>query len=134
MFQSEDQLDTIVIMLGTNDLSRVPVTPVGDYEPLLVCFLNELKEKYKRRLVLLGTIPQNTEVGRPKADLMTGNVTQWNDLTRNLMRSNPSELRLMDLENTLRMTDYLPLTKDGIHFNTPQGRRCFNDVFQTKIE
>ena len=65
---------------------------------------------------------------------MNGNVTQWNDMTRSLVRSNPSELRLMDLENTLRMTDHLALTRDGIHLNTLQGRRWINDVFQTKIE
>ena len=40
----------------------------------------------------------------------------------------------MDLENTLRMTDHLALTRDGIHFNNPQGRRWINDVFQTRIE
>ena len=55
-------------------------------------------------------------------------------MTRNLVRSNPSELRLMDLENTLRMTDHLALTRDRIHFNTLQGRRWINDVFQTKRE
>ena len=43
-FQSEDQFDTLVIMLGTNDVSRVPVTPEYKWEPLLVCLLNELKE------------------------------------------------------------------------------------------
>ena len=28
-FQGEDHLDTLVIMLGTNDVSRFPVTPEG---------------------------------------------------------------------------------------------------------
>ena len=55
-------------------------------------------------------------------------------MTRSLVRSNPSELRLMNLENMLRMTDHLALTRDGIHFNTQQGRRWINDVFQTQIE
>ena len=55
-------------------------------------------------------------------------------MTRNLVRSNPSELRLMDLENTLRMTDHLALTREGIHFNTAQGKRWINDVFQKKTE
>ena len=40
----------------------------------------------------------------------------------------------MDLENTLRMTDHLALTRDGIYFTTLQERRWINDVFQTKIE
>ena len=43
--QGEDRLDTLVIMLGTNDVSRASITPEGKWEPLLVCLLNELKEK-----------------------------------------------------------------------------------------
>ena len=54
-------------------------------------------------------------------------------MTRSLVRSNPSELRLMDLENMLRMINHLALTRDGINFNTQQGRRWINDVFQTQI-
>ena len=132
-FQGEDHLDTLVIMLGTNDVSRAPVTPEGKWEPLLVCLLNELKEKYRPRLVVLCTIPQNPEVGTPVADFMNGNVTRWNEMTRSLVRSNLSELRLMDLENMLRMIDHLTLTRGGIHFNTQQGRRWINDVFQTQL-
>ena len=132
-FQGEDYLDTLVIMLGTNDVSRVPVTPEGKWEPLLVCLLNELEEKYRPKLVVLCTIPQNPEVGTPVADFMKCNVTRWNEMTRSLVRSNPSELRLMDLENVLRTIDHLALTRDGIHFNTQQGRRWINDVFQTQL-
>ena len=98
-FQVEDHLDTLVIMLGTNDVSRAPVNPEGKWEPLLVCLLNELKEKYRPRFVVLCTIPQNPEMGTPVADFMNGNVTRWNEMTRGLVKSNPSELRLMDLEN-----------------------------------
>ena len=132
-YQGEDHLDTLVIVLGTNDVSRAPVTPDDKWEPLLFCLLNELKEKYRPRLVVLCTIPQNPEVGTPVADFMNGNVTWWNEMTRNLLKSNPSELRLMDLENMLPMIDHLALTRDGIHFNTQQGRRWMNDVFQTQI-
>ena len=132
-FQEEDHLDTLVIMLGTNDVSRTPVTLESKWEPLLVCLLNELKEKYRPRLVVLFTIPQNPEVGTPVADFMNGNVTRWNKMTRSLVRSNPSELRLMDLENMLRMIDHLALTRDGIYFNNQQGRRWINDVFQTQL-
>ena len=55
-------------------------------------------------------------------------------MTCSLMRSNPSKLRLKDLENMLRMIDHLALTRDGIHFNTQQGRRWINDVFQTQLK
>ena len=49
-FLGPDYLDTLMIMLGTNDVSRAPVTPEGKWEPLLVCLLNELKEKNTPRL------------------------------------------------------------------------------------
>ena len=132
-FQSEDHLDTLVIMLGTNDVSRAPVTPESKWEPLLVCLLNELKEKYRPRLVVLCTIPQNPLVGTTVADFMNGNVTRWNEMHRNLVRNNPGELRLLDLENMLRMIDHIALTRDGIHFNTQRGRHWVNDVFQTQL-
>ena len=122
-FQGEYYLDTLVIKLGTNDVSRATVTPEGKWEPLMVCLLIELKEKYRPRLVVLCTIPQNPELGTPVADFMNGNVTRWNEMTRSLVGSNPGELGLMDLENMLRMIDHLALTRDGIHFNTQQGRR-----------
>ena len=132
-FQSEDHLDTLVIMLGTNDVSRAPVTPESKWEPLLVCLLNELKEKFRPRFVVLCTIPQNPLVGTTVADFMNGNVTRWNEMIRDLVRNNPGELRLLDLENTLRMIDHIALTRDGIHFNTQRGRHWVNDVFQTQL-
>ena len=132
-FQSEDHLDTLVIMLGTNDVSRAPVTPECKWEPLLVCLLNELKEKYMPRFVVLCTIPQNPLVVTTVADFMNGNVTRWNEMIRNLVRNNPGELRLLDLENTLRMIDHIALTRDGIHFNTQRGRHWMNDAFPTQL-
>ena len=83
--------------------------------------------------MVLCTIPQKPEVGTPVADFMNGNVTRRNEMTRSLVISNPSELRLMDLENMLRMIDRLALTRDGIHFNTQQGKCWINGVFQTQI-
>ena len=77
-FQGENHLDTLLIMLETNDVSRAPVTPEGKWEPLLVCLLNELKKKCRPRLVVLCTLPQNPEMGTPVADFMNGNVTRWN--------------------------------------------------------
>ena len=124
-FQGEDYLDTLVIMLGTNDVSRAPVTPEGKWEPLLVCLLNELKEKYRRRLVVLSTIPQNPEVGTPVADFMNGNVTRWNEMTRGLVRSNPGELRLMDPENISRSPEmvYISTPSKGDAGSTTCSRR-----------
>ena len=74
--QSEDQMDTLIVMLGTNENSRAPVPPESRWESLVVCLLNELKEKYEPMLVVLCNIQQNPEVGAPVADFMNGNITK----------------------------------------------------------
>ena len=57
---------------------------------------------------------------------MNGNVSRWNDKTRSLVRSNPSELRLVDLENTLRMTDHLALIRYSARETL--DKRCVSDT------
>ena len=64
---------------------------------------------------------------------MNGNVTRWNEMTSSLVRNNSGELRLLDLENMLRMIDHIAPTRDGVHFNTQQGRHWINDAFQTQL-
>ena len=44
--QNDDSVDTLTLMIGTNDVLRNPVTPETKWELLLICLLNELKEKY----------------------------------------------------------------------------------------
>ena len=83
--------------------------------------------------MVLCTIPQNPMVATVVEDFMNGNVTRWNEMIRSLVRNNPGELRLLDLENMLRMIDHIALTRDGIHFNTQQGKHWINDVFQTHL-
>ena len=109
------------------------MTPGSKWEPLLVCLLNELKEKYRPRLVVLCTIPQNPLVSTVVVDFMNGNVTRWNEMIRSLVRNNPGELRLLDLENMVRMIDHIALTRDGMHFNTQRGRHWISDVFQRQL-
>ena len=122
----EDHLDTLVIMLGTNDVSRVPVTPEGKWKPLLVCLLNELKEKYRPRLVVLCTIPQNPKVGTPIADYMNGNVTRWNEMTRSLVRSNHSELRATHGSGKHAAHGRSPRTHQGWHLFQHPAREALD--------
>ena len=132
--QKNDWVDTLTLMIGTNVMSRNPVTLVAKWEPLLVCLLIELKEKYRTSLVALCTIPLNPDSGSPIADFMKGNVTRWNAMVRNLIAENSNELRLMDIESAMRMVDYRALRRDRIPVNNKQGRQLINETFQTKIE
>ena len=45
---------------------------------------------------------------------------------------NPIELRLLDVENALIMTDRSALSRDGIHYNTEQGSQWINDAFHRR--
>ena len=115
-------------------MSRSPVILVAKWEPLLVCLLIELKEKYRTSLVALCTIPLNPDYGSPIADFMNGNVTRWNAMVRKLIAENSNKLRLMDIESALRMVDHSALRRDRIPVNNKQGRQLINEAFQTKIE
>ena len=42
--QNDERVVTLILVIGTNDVSRNPVTPEPKWEPLLVRLLNELKE------------------------------------------------------------------------------------------
>ena len=83
--QNDDRVDTLTLMIVTNDVSRNPVTLEAKWESLLTYLLNEQKEKYRPRIVVLCTISFN-----PVADYMNGNLTQWNVVIRNLIAENPN--------------------------------------------
>ena len=132
--QNNGWVDTLTLMIGTNDISRNPVTPEAKWESLLVCLLNELKDRYWPRIVALCTIPLNPDAGSPIADFMNGNLICWNTMVRNLIADIPNELRLMDVQNALKMVDHSALTKNGKLFKAQQGIQWENDAFQTKVE
>ena len=123
--QNDDRVDTLTLMIGRKDVSRNSVTHEVKLESLLICLLNELKEKYSPRILVLCTIPLNADAGSPVANFMKRNVTQWKVMIKNLTTGNPNELRLMDVG---------ALTKYGIHFKTQSGIQWINDTFQTRIE
>ena len=91
--QNVDRVDTLILMKGFNEVFRHLVTTEEKWEPLLVCLLNELKEKYRPRLVALCNTLLSPDAGSPIADFMNGNVTRWNTMARNLIADNSNELK-----------------------------------------
>ena len=120
--QNDDTMETLILVIGTNDVSRNPVTPEVKWELLLVCVLNELKEKYRSRLVVLCTIPLSLDAGSSIAEFINGIETRWIEMVRKLIAEIPDELKVMDFENALQMVDHRALTRSGTHFNTQQGK------------
>ena len=126
--QNDDTMETLILVIGTNDVSRNPVTPKVKWEPLLVCVLNELKEKYRSRLVVLRTIPLCLDAGSSIAEFINGIETRWIEMVRKLIAEIPDELRVMDFENALQMVDHRALTRNGTHFNTQQGKHWIKKI------
>ena len=119
--QNDGRVETIIRMIAM--VTRNPVSLEAKWEPLLVCLLIKLKEKYRPRFVVLCIIPLSPDAGTPIADIRNGNVTRGNTRARNLSAENSNYLRLMDIENALRVVGHSALTKDRIHFNTQQARQ-----------
>ena len=82
-----------------------------------------------------GAVHDTTE---PDGGHLSGRFYEWQ---RDLVEQNdppsgekqPWRPATSGLENMLRMIDHTALTRDGIHFNTQQGRHWINDVFQTQL-
>ena len=80
-----DRVDTLTLMIGTKDVSRNPVTTEVKWESLLICLLNEQKDKYRPRVVVLCTIPLI-----PDNWLVSVTAENPDDLRQS---ENPNELR-----------------------------------------
>ena len=76
---------------------------------------------------------------QPRSRLTLSRLHEWERNSvdcddQDLKAEIPNELRLMDLENALRMVDHRALARDMINFNTQRGIQWINDAFQTRIE
>ena len=92
--QNDDRVDTLTVIIGTNDVSRKPVTPEAKWESLLICFLNELKENYRPRIV----VPRQWWTMVPRQKMVYTSISQpviqWiNDAFRTRIEEMEAELR-----------------------------------------
>ena len=62
-FQGEEKVLTVIVMLGTNDISRSPITPESKWDYLIDCLLNELQEIVKSKILVLCSVLLKPEVG-----------------------------------------------------------------------
>ena len=62
-FQGEEKVLTVIVMLGTNDNSRSPITHESKWDHLINCLLNELQEIVKSKILVLCSVLLKQEVG-----------------------------------------------------------------------
>ena len=128
------RIPNVMILVGTNDISRGSDEQEALWESMMVCLFTTLWQKFNCTVLTVCTVPMNTRsltaAGRRKNE----GVVRWNNILRNLASRNAGRMILMDIEHELRAMDQARLTTDGIHFDSIEGQAWLNRVFQERLD
>ena len=128
------RIPNVMILVGTNDISRAPDEQEALWESNMVCLFTTLWQKFNCAVLTVCTVRMNarslTAVGRRHNE----GVVRWNNILRNLASRNAGRMILMDIEHELRAMDQARLTTDGIHFDSIEGQAWLNRVFQERLD
>ena len=120
------RIPNVMILVGTNDISRGSDEQEALWESMIVCLFTTLWQKFNCVVLTVCTVPMNprslTAAGRRQNE----GVVRWNNILRNLASRNAGRMILMDIEHELRAMDQARLTKDGIHFDSLEGQAWLN--------
>ena len=79
------------------------------------------------------TLPMSTRTQSSTVRRHNERFITWNNIVRNLASRNAGRIFLMSLEHDLRALDHARFTTDGIHFDSIEGQRWMNRVFQEQL-
>ena len=124
----------MMILVGTNDISRGSDEQEALWESIMVCLLTTLWQKVNCAVLTVCTVPMNTRSLTASGRRHNDGVVRWNNILRNLASRNAGRMILMDIEHELRAMDQARLTTDGIHFDSIEGQAWLNRVFQERLD
>ena len=124
----------MMILIGTNDISRGSDEQEALWESMMVCLLTTLWQKFNCAVLTVCTVPMNTRSLTAAGRRHNEGVVRWNNILRNLASRNAGRMILMDIEHELRAMDQARLTTDGIHFDSIEGQAWLNRVFQERLD
>ena len=124
------RIPNVMILVGTNDISRGSDEQEALWESMMVCFFTTLRQKFNCAVLTVCTVPMNTRSLTASGRRHNEGVVRWNNILRNLASRNAGRMILMDIEHELRAMDQARLTTDGIHFDSIEGQAWLNRVFQ----
>ena len=126
------RIPNVMILVGTNDISRGSNEQEALWESMMVCLFTTLWQKFNCAVLTVCTVPTRslTASGRRHNE----GVVRWNNILRNLASRNAGRMILMDIEHELRAMDQARLTTDGIHFDSIEGQAWLNRVFQERLD
>ena len=126
------RIPNVMILVGTNDISRGSDEQEALWESMMVCLLTTLWQKFNCAVLTVCTM--NTRSLTASGRRHNEGVVRWNNILRNLASRNARRMILMDIELELRAMDQATLTTDGIHFDSIEGQAWLNRVFQERLD
>ena len=128
------RIPNVMILVGTNDISRGSDEQEALWESMMVCLFTTLWQKFNCAVLTVCTVPMNTRSLTAAGRRHNEEVVRWNNILRNLASRNAGRMILMDIEHELRAMDQARLTTDGIHFDSIEGQAWLNRVFQERLD
>ena len=128
------RIPNVMILVGTNDISRGSDEQEALCESMMVCLFTTLWQKFNCAVLTICTVPMNTRSLTAAGRRHNEGVVRWNNILRNLASRNAGRMILMDIEHELRAMDQARLTTDGIHFDSIEGQAWLNRVFQERLD
>ena len=126
------RIPNVMILVGTNDISRGSDEQEAIWESMMVCLLTTLWQKFNCAVLTVCTM--NTRSLTASGRRHNEGVVRWNNILRNLASRNAGIMILMDIEHELRAMDQARLTTDGIHFDSIEGQAWLHRVFQERLD
>ena len=127
-------IPNVMILVGTNDISRGSDEQEALWKSMMVCLFTTLWQKFNCAVLTVCTVPMNTRSLSAAGRRHNEGVVRWNNILRNLASRNAGRMILMDIEHELRAMDQARLTTDGIHFDSIEGQAWLNRVFQERLD
>ena len=128
------KIPNVMILVGTNDISRGSDEQEALWESMMVCLFTTLWQKFNCAVLTVCTVPMNARSLTASGRRHNEGVMRWNNILRNLANRNAGRMILMDIEHELRAMDQARLTTDGIHFDSVEGQAWLNRVFQERLD
>ena len=128
------RIPDVMIMVGTNDVSRASDEQEALWESMMVCLFTTIWQKFSCAVLTVCTVPMSARSLTAAGRRHNEGVVRWNNILRNLASRNAGRMILMDIEHELRAMDQARLTTDGIHFDSIEGQAWLNRVFQERLD
>ena len=128
------RIPNVMILVGTNDISRGSDEHEALWESMMVCLFTTLWQKFNCAVLTVCTVPMNTRSLTASGRRHNEGVVRWNNILRNLASRNAGRMILMDIEHELRAMDHARLTTDGIDFDSIEAQAWLNRVFQERLD